>query len=84
MAAGLRFRASVPAELREYLRSEYREYTAKTAMTENERTALCRWVSRGNSLYGNPNHIAGEHGGELDFLAAARVRDELASEFMPL
>ena len=45
MATGLRFHGTVSEEMRELLRREYKEYAAKTAMTDDEHMALRKWVS---------------------------------------
>lgn len=79
MALRLRFRSSVPAQPHELLRREYREYEAKTAMTPNERTALCKWVAQGNSPYANPACIADENGREMDFISRLRALDDLTA-----
>lgn len=78
--AQLRFRSSIPAELHELLRREYREYAAETTMTDDEHTELCKWVAQGNSPYGNPGCIADESGHEMDFISALRAMDGLAAE----
>ena len=49
-------------------------------MTDEEYQELCSWVTSGNSVYANPWYMAGEDGGELDFLTARRVMLELLAE----
>ena len=80
MATGLRFHGTVSEEMRELLRREYKEHAAKTAMTDDEHMALRKWVSQGNSPYGNPNCIADERGIEMDFLSGLRTLTDLAAE----
>ena len=79
MALRLRFRSSVPAQLHELLRREYWEYAEKTAMTPDERAALCKWVAQGNSPYANPACIADENGCEMDFISGLRALDDLTA-----
>ncbi len=49
-------------------------------MTAAEQQELVAWVAAGNSPYSNPYNLTDESGRELDFVAAARLTDDLASE----
>ena len=55
-------------------------YTKAAAMTAAEQQELVSWVAAGNSPYSNPYNLADESGRELDFVAAARLTEDLASE----
>ena len=77
----LHFHADVPSAAQTILREEYRAYTKTAAVTAAEQQELVAWVAAGNSPYSNPyNLVADESGRELDFVAAARLTDDLASE----
>lgn len=77
----LHFHADVPGAAQTILREEYRAYTKTAAVTAAEQQELVAWVAAGNSPYSNPyNLVADESGRELDFVAAARLTDDLASE----
>ena len=78
MAKRINFKSEVPSELRTYLQEEYNEYAAKTSMTDEEHKALRKWVSEGNSPYGNPALYADERGIEMDFISGWRTIDDLA------
>lgn len=80
MRMKLHFRAGVPGAVRAILREKYRAYAKTATMTAAEQQALAFWVAAGYSPYSNPYGLTDESGRELDFVAAARLTDELASE----
>lgn len=80
MRMKLHFHADVPGAVRAILREEYRAYANSAAMTAAEQQELVAWVAAGHSPYSNPYDLANESGRELDFVAAARLTDDLASE----
>ena len=49
-------------------------------MTEDERMALCKWVSQGNSPYENPACIADKYGVEMNFISGTRAWKDLTPE----
>lgn len=62
------------------LRDDLFRYLAEKTVTDEEYQELCSWVTSGNSVYANPWYMAGEDGGELDFLTARQVMLELLAE----
>lgn len=62
------------------LRRDLNRYLSEKTVTNEEYYELCNWVASGNSVYANPWHMAGEDGGELDFLTAKQVMLELVTE----
>ena len=70
----------VPGEGRAILQAEYRAYTKTAMMAAAEQQELVAWVAAGHSPYSNPYNLADESGRELDFVAAARLTEDLASE----
>ncbi|MCQ4841843.1 hypothetical protein [Neglectibacter timonensis] len=62
------------------LRDDLIQHLAEKTVTDEEYQELCSWVTSGNSVYANPWYMAGEDGGELDFLTARRVMLELLAE----
>ena len=69
-----------PLLLRQLLFLQPPLYLAEKTVTDEEYQELCSWVTSGNSVYANPWYMAGEDGGELDFLTARRVMLELLAE----
>ena len=80
MTAKLHFDESVPADEREFLKQEYREYIEAAAMTEKELSELRDWVSQGHSPYGNPANITNEKGYEVDFVQGSRIISDMIAE----
>lgn len=76
----LNFHVDVPGAAQTILREEYRAYTKTAAVTAAEQQALASWLAAGHSPYSNPYDLADESGRELDFVTAARLTSELASE----
>lgn len=80
MRMKLNFHVDVPGAAQTILREEYRAYTKTAAVTAAEQQELVAWVAAGHSPYSNPYNLADESGRELDFVAAARLTEDLASE----
>ena len=62
------------------LRCDLNWYLSEKTVSAEEYQELCNWVASGNSVYANPWYMAGEDGGELDFLTAKQVMLELLTE----
>ena len=62
------------------LRSDLNRYLSEKTVTAEKYQELCNWVASGNSVYANPWYMAGEDGGELDFLTVKQVMLELLAE----
>lgn len=71
----MRFRKKVPAEKRELLEKQYKEYISKVKMTSEEKHALKEWVSGGRSPFDNPDSIYTSDGYPMDFAGAMRCHD---------
>ena len=61
-----------------YLRQEMRKYLSTVPDASPEEIAdLKKWVAQGNDPYGNPWHIADEHGWEMPYIHALRAEQDL-------
>jgi hypothetical protein len=61
-----------------YLRQEMRKYLSTVPDASPEEIAdLKIWVAQGNDPYGNPWHIADEHGWEMQYIRALRAEHDL-------
>jgi len=62
------------------LRSELKQYETSIAdLTPDERKALHKWVTDGNSVHDNPYWLAGENGNSLCYIMAIRLVADLWS-----
>lgn len=77
----MRFRKNVPAENREVLKEQLRQYKQEMTLTKEELRELERWVARGRSPYDNGNYIYGENGWPMDFVSAMRAENEMQEWF---
>ena len=69
----MQFKKDLSPELRKILLADLERYTSEVQMTEEEYTALCKWVREGNSPYDNRWYMSTESGHPLDFVKAMRV-----------
>lgn len=60
-----------------FLLEELREYEKTTDMTAEERAALHKWVSEGNSVHENGSMGCYENGSPMDFLDDYRYQEEI-------
>lgn len=60
-----------------FLLEELRRYEEITDMTDEERTALHEWVSKGNSVHENGSMGCLENGEPADFLEDYRYQEEI-------
>lgn len=67
----------ISKEKRHFLRQELREYEKVIPMTEEERAALHKWVSQGNSVHENGSMVSYEGGRPMDFLDVYREEEEI-------
>lgn len=72
----MRFKKKVPAELREILREQLKQYKKEMEMTREELHDLEEWVSSGHSPYENGDLICWEGGYPVDFITADRFMKE--------
>lgn len=70
----MRFKKNVPAELREILREQLKQYKKEIEMTREELHDLEEWVSSGRSPYENGDYICTEGGYPMDFISAERLQ----------
>lgn len=63
---------------------ELSKYEEITEMTEDERTALRKWVAEGNSVHENSSMGYHENGEPLDFLDVYRYEEEIQRELKKL
>ena len=77
----MRFRKNVPAENREVLKGQLRQYQKEMTLTREELRELERWVACGHSPYDNGDYIYGENGWPLDFVSAMRAEKEMQKWF---
>lgn len=77
----MRFRKNVPAEHREVLKEQLKQYKKEMNLTKEELRELERWVSSGHSPYDNGNLIYGENGWPLDYVSALRAESEMLEWF---
>ena len=77
-------KVKIDKEKRDFLKKELKEYEKATPMTEEEKTALHKWVANGNSVHDNPAMIVYEGGRPWDFLDMYRELEEIrkATEHM--
>lgn len=80
----MRFRKNVPAENREVLKEQLKQYKKEMIMTKEELRELERWVASGHSPYDNGDLIYGENGWPLDFVSAMRAENEMLEWFESL
>ncbi len=80
MRIKLHFHADVPGEARAILQAECRAYTKTAMMAAAEQQPLASWVAARHSPYSNPLNLTDESERELDFVAAAKLTGDPASE----
>ena len=73
----MRFRKNVPAEHREFLQEQLKQYKKEITMTKDELRELKKWVASGRSPYDNGDYIYSENGCPMDFVSAMRFQDEM-------
>lgn len=66
------------------LRNELIEYEQNHEMTEDERTALRKWVMDGNSVHENASMAYTEHGVPCDFLDVYRYEEGIRRDLEKL
>ena len=57
----MKFRKNVPAEHREFLQEQLKQYKKEMTMTKNELRELEKWVASGRSPYDNGDYIYSEN-----------------------
>lgn len=80
----MRFRKNVPAEHREILSEQLKQYKKEMNLTKEEVREVEKWVASGRSPYDNGDYIYGENGCPLDFISAIRLQDEMHDWLMSL
>ena len=80
----MRFRKNVPAEHREFLQEQLKQYKKEMTMTKNELHELEKWVASGRSPYDNGDYIYSENGCPMDFVSAMRSEEEREQELREL
>ena len=73
----MRFRKNVPAEHREFLQEQLKQYKKEITMSKDELRELEKWVASGRSPYDNGDYIYSENGCPMDFVSAMRFQDEM-------
>ena len=73
----MRFRKNVPAEHREFLQEQLKQYKKEITMSKDELRELEKWVASGRSPYDNGDYIYSENGCPMDFVSAMRFQDEI-------
>ena len=73
----MKFKVHISDEVKEILAKEYSDYVRKTPMTPDERKAVRKWVSLGNSVYDNECMIYGENGWPIEYLEEYRMEKEI-------
>lgn len=68
----LRFVDNVPDRDRDFLRHMLSQYESKVPVTPDERKALHRWVSQGNSPYSCGGELFYKDGVECDYITMYR------------
>ena len=63
-----------------YLHTELEQYLSERVVSVEEAAELRSWVAAGYSVYSNPWYMAGEDGGELDYLTARQDMLDLAEQ----
>ena len=58
----MRFRKNVPAEHREFLQEQLKQYKKEITMSKDELRELEKWVASGRSPYDNGDYIYSENG----------------------
>ena len=69
----MKFRKSIPREVRRLLESELKRYQTEFCMSNSEYVELRQWVQDGHSPYDNPWYIATESGRPMDKIRAKQV-----------
>lgn len=69
----MKFRKSIPREVRRLLESELKRYQTEFCMSNSEYVELRQWVQDGHSPYDNPWYIATEGGIPMDYISAKQV-----------
>ena len=65
-------------ELQRIRRKELKQYEATIGpLTPEERKELHAWVSRGRSVYDNPDYLYTENGYPFDFITAIRIAEDM-------
>lgn len=80
----MRFRKNVPAEHREFLQEQLKQYKKEITMSKDELRELEKWVASGRSPYDNGDYIYSENGCPMDFVSAMRFQDEMYEWWMSL
>lgn len=81
----MRFRKNVPAEIRDILREQLKQYKKEiSSLTKEELQELEKWVSCGRSPYDNGDYIYTEYGYPMDFIQAMRLQEEQYNWLMSL
>ncbi len=73
----MKFKAHISDEVKEILDKEYSDYVRKTPMTPDERKAVRKRVSLGNSVYDNECMVYGENGWPIEYLEEYRMEKEI-------
>ena len=69
----MKFRKSIPREVRQLLENDLEQYKAEVKMSNSEYAELRQWVQEGHSPYDNPWYIATEGGIPMDYISAKQV-----------
>ena len=76
-------KAGIDLELRNHLKNELKtlnEYVEMfDGMTAEEKDELREWMAHGKSVNSNPHLLYGENGSLMDFIAASRIAEEIAT-----
>lgn len=80
----MRFRKNVPAEHREFLQEQLKQYKKEMTMSKDELRELEKWVAIGRSPYDNGDYIYSENGCPMYFVSAMRFQDEMYEWWMNL
>lgn len=67
----MRFRKNVPAEHREFLQEQLKQYKKEITMSKDELRELEKWVASGRSPYDNGDYIYSENGAQWTLSAEA-------------
>ena len=80
----MRFRKNVPAEHREFLQEQLKQYKKEITMLFVVFCVFVFWVACGRSPYVNGDYIYSENGCPMDFVSAMRFQDEMYEWWMSL
>ena len=69
----MKFRKSIPREVRQLLENDLKQYKTEVKMSNSEYAELRQWVQEGHSPYDNPWYIATEDGIPVDYISAKQV-----------